>query len=128
MRFELSAPATFSVEFRLPAGASALKMKINGARHEPEQSAPGFFRVRRAWNPGDRVALQFDFPLRAHFQTASDGVRWVAFSWGPLALAQSVVAQTDHPQNVLFVDHKSEDGNLWLEPILATGKGSLPFG
>jgi hypothetical protein len=125
MRFELPAPATFSVDFRLPVGARAVKMKINGARIEPERSAPGFFRVRRVWNPGDRVALQFDFPLRTHFQTASDGVRWVAFSWGPLALAQSLVTQTDHPQNVLLVEQESEDGNRWLEPMLATGKASV---
>jgi DUF1680 family protein len=124
MRFELPAPATFSVDFRLPAGARAVKININGARNEPERSAPDFVRVRRVWNPGDQVALQFDFPLRAHFQTASDGVRWMAFSWGPLALAQSLVAQTDHPQNVLLVEQESEDGNLWLEPMLATGKAS----
>jgi hypothetical protein len=72
------------------------------------------------------VALQFDFPLRAHFQTASDGVRWVAFSWGPLALAQSVLAQTDHPENVLPVEQESEDGNRWLEPEISSGNASLP--
>jgi DUF1680 family protein len=125
MRFELQAPATFSVDFRLPAGAKDVKMKINGAHNESERSAPGFFRLRRAWNPGDEVVLHFDFPLRAHFQTASDGVRWVAFSWGPLALAQTVVAQTDQPQNVLLVEQESEDGNIWLEPMLATGKTSV---
>ncbi len=126
MRFELSAPANFSVDFRLPAGARAVNMKINGAPIEPERSAAGFFVVRRVWKTGDQVALHFDFPLRTHFQTASDGERWVAFSWGPLALAQSLVAQTDYPQNVLLVDQESEDGNLWLEPLLATGKASLP--
>ncbi len=41
-------------------------------------------------------------------------------------MAQSVVAQTDHPQNVVLVEQESEDGNLWLEPQLATGKASLP--
>ncbi len=126
MHFELPAPATFSVEFRLPAGARGMEMRINGDRHQPENFASGFFHVRRAWNPGDRVTLQFDFPLRAHFQTASDGLRWVAFSWGPLALAQSVVAQTDYPQNVLLVEQESGDGNLWLEPLLATSKASPP--
>jgi len=126
VRFELSAPATFSVDFRLPARAKSLEMKINGARQQPERTESGFFRVRREWKPGDRVALTFDFPLRAHFQTASDGVRWVAFSWGPLALAQSVVKQTDHPQNVLLVERESEDGSRWLEPATSTNSASLP--
>ncbi|MEX2170914.1 MAG: beta-L-arabinofuranosidase domain-containing protein [Pirellulales bacterium] len=126
IRIELPAPTTFAVDFRLPAGASALEMKVNGVAHEPEQTSSGFLRVHRAWNSGDRVALKFDFPLRADFQTASDGVRWVAFRWGPLALAQSVVKQTDHPQNVLLVEQESEDGNHWLEAERATGNTPLP--
>jgi uncharacterized protein len=125
LRMELPSPATFSVDFRLPAGASTMKIKINGVAQKLEQSVPGFFRAEREWKSGDHIALEFDFPLRAHFQTASDGVRWVAFRWGPLALAQSVIKQTDHPQNVLTIEQESEDGNLWLERERHT-EASLP--
>jgi DUF1680 family protein len=125
MRFELPAPATFSVDLRLPAGVDACEMSINDASFKPKQSAPRLLRVRREWQPGDRVALKFDFALHAHFQTASDGVRWVAFTWGPLALAQSVIAQTDHPQNVLLVEQESEDASRWLERDPKSSKPSL---
>jgi len=126
MRLELRAPATFAVDFRLPAGATAMEMKINDTRQEPVRTESGFFRVQREWKPGDRVSLKFDFPLRARFQTASDGVRWVAFSWGPLALAQSLVKQTDEPQNVLIIEQESEDGSLWLTPERAAGNSPAP--
>jgi DUF1680 family protein len=125
MRIEVQEAANFAVDFRLPARASGLKIEINGQSHQATQSSPGFFRVQREWNPGDKVALTFDLPLRAHFQTASDGVRWVAFSWGPLTLAQSIVKQTDHPQNVLLVEQESEEGNRWLDREPAADK--TPF-
>lgn len=124
LRFEPRSPATFAVDFRLPAGATSMQMKINGAKQQPERTAQGYFRVKREWKPGDRVALKFDFPLRAHFETASDGLRWVAFSWGPFALAQTVAKQTDQPQNVLVVDKESEDGGRWLAPEPATTKSA----
>jgi DUF1680 family protein len=126
MRLELNEPASFAVDFRLPTGASAMRLKINGVAHEPENTNDGYCRVRREWNPGDQVDVMFTFPLRAHFQSASDGVRYVAFRWGPLALAQSVVAQTDHPISVLVVERESDDGNRWLEPVRAAGSAPLP--
>jgi DUF1680 family protein len=110
------------VDFRLPAGAKSMEIKINGARQKPEPAAAGFFRVEREWKPGDRVALKFDFVLRAHFQTASDGARWIAFSWGPLALAQNVIKQTEHPQNVLVIERESDDGAMWLNQEIAANK------
>jgi DUF1680 family protein len=124
MRFDLPAPATFAADFRVPARAAGLQIEINGARQQPVPTEQGFLRIRREWKTGDRVALKFDFPLRAHFQTASDGVRWVAFSWGPWALAQTIARQTDHPQNVLLVKKESGDGSLWLDREPATGPSS----
>jgi uncharacterized protein len=115
LRFEVKEPATFAVDFRLPAGVPSMEIAVNGETPElKEEPRRDFVRVHREWKPGDRVALKFDYPLRAHFQTASDGVRYVAFTWGPLALAQSVITQTDQPISVLTVKDESEDGNLWL--------------
>ncbi len=122
VRLDLPAPATLTIDFRLPAGATSLELNVNGVGQRPERTAQGFFRLRRSWSADDQVNVRFEFPLRAHFQTGSDGVRWVGFSWGPLALAQSVIAQTDHPQYVVAADQESEDGHRWLEPALTTRK------
>ena len=115
MRFELQSPAEFAVDFRLPVRAAHMKLKINGEPSEAVKTPEGFYRIEREWKPGDRVDLEFDFTLQAHFETASDNNRWVAFSWGPLTLAQTIEKQTDQPQNVLVVEQESDKGELWLE-------------
>jgi DUF1680 family protein len=125
IRLEPAKPATFAIDFRLPAGAKSLAVEVDGARQPVEQTASGFYRVRREWKPTDAITVKFEFPLRARFQTASDGLRWAAFSWGPLALAQSLVAQTDQPQNVLAVQDESPDGSRWLEPLHAVKKRAV---
>jgi DUF1680 family protein len=122
IRLKLAKPATFAIDFRLPAGVKSLAVEVDGARQPVEQAANGFYRLRREWKPADAITVKFEFPLRARFQTASDGLRWAAFSWGPLALAQSLVAQTDQPQNVLAVENESPDGSRWLEPLHAVKK------
>jgi uncharacterized protein len=124
MEFEMKVPATFAVDFRLPEGVTSMEITVNGARQKSEKTAAGFFRVRREWKPRERIAIKFDFALRAHFQTASDNVRWVGFTWGPLALAQSVVKQTDQPQNVLVIGKESEDGKLFLDREVETKKAA----
>jgi DUF1680 family protein len=114
LRVELPAAQELALDFRLPAGAAALELKLNGVAQRLERTAQGLFRLRRTWQPGDAISLHFDFELRAHFLTATDGLRWVGFTWGPLALAQSLVAQTELPQIVIAVNAESEDGNRWL--------------
>jgi DUF1680 family protein len=122
LRFEIDSPAKRAVDFRLPVRAAGLNIKVNGEAFKAEKTAGGFYRIEREWKPGDAVSLEFEFPLRAHFETASDNDRWVAFSWGPLTLAQTIEKQTDQPQNVLVVEKESGDGNLWLERELAAKK------
>jgi DUF1680 family protein len=124
MKFEIEAPAMFAVDFRLPEGVNSMDIAVNGAQQKAEKTAEGYYRVRRNWKPDERIAIKFDFALRAHFQTASDNMRWVGFTWGPLALAQSVVKQTDQPQNVLVVAKESEDGKLFLDREVETKKSA----
>lgn len=116
LRIETPSPQEVAIDFRQPVGAAAMELRINGVPQQLERTAGGLLRLRRTWSAADRVAIRFDFPLRAHFQTASDGIRWMGFTRGPLVLAQSVTAQTDHPQYVVAVEQESEDGNRWLEP------------
>jgi DUF1680 family protein len=119
VRIEPESEAHFAVDFRLPDGAAGMTITIDGVTQSTVPTEAGFHRIERTWKPGERMVVKFEFPLRAHFQTASDGVRWVGFRWGPLALAQTVSLQTDQPQVVLVVPEESNDGTRWLEPVVA---------
>jgi DUF1680 family protein len=126
LRIESQMPEEFAVDFRMPSRATKLEIRVNGQPFEPAKTSAGYYRVRRDWQPNDQIDVAFDFPLRAHFETASDNDRWVAFSWGPLTLAQTIEKQTDHPQNVLVIEKESDDGNKWLQRELSTnGESSV---
>lgn len=126
VRLDLTRPATFALDLRVPAGVSRVDVAVNGTPQAAERTATGFLRLRREWQPGDRVDVAFDFTLGSHFQTASDGLRWVAFTWGPLALAQTVALQTDQPELVLVVPQESADGGRWLTPQEAAPAARQP--
>lgn len=115
LRINVPDTTPVALDLRLPAGATGLEVSVNGSVQPTERTSGGFFRLRRTWRAEDQITVRFDFALRAHFQTGSDGVRWIGFTWGPLALAQSVIAQTDHPQFVVPIEQESADGNRWLE-------------
>lgn len=114
VRLDLARPAEFDLDFRIPTGVARVDLAIDGTPQQAERTEAGFLRLRRAWQPGDRIDVRFDFLLGSHFQTASDGLRWVAFTWGPLALAQTVTLQTDQPEVVLVVPQESGDADRWL--------------
>jgi DUF1680 family protein len=114
VRLELAGPAEFALDFRIPTGVAGIDLTVNGSPQQAKQTEPGFLRVQRQWQPGDRITVEFDFTLSSHFQTANDGLRWAAFSWGPLVLAQTVALQTDQPEIVLVVPEESPDGSRWL--------------
>jgi len=124
LRFDIQSSAKLAVDFRMPVRAASLKIAVNGEAVKAEKTADGFYRIQREWKSGDRVSLAFDYLLQAHFETASDNDRWVAFSWGPLTLAQTIEKQTDQPQNVLVVEQESDKGEVWLERELAGKKES----
>jgi DUF1680 family protein len=125
MRLDIPAPAQFSVDFRVPAGADGLEIKIEGIAHAAARTASGFYRITRTWAPGERIRIGFQFPVRAHLQRARDGRMWVAFTRGPLALAQGSATRTDDTEIARPKGASLDDGSLWLQSIEA-GKAGVP--
>jgi len=120
IRFDIPAPVELTVDWILPAGAESLEIAVDGKRQALHPTGFGYHRLARTWTPGETIRVSFDFPLRAHFQTGRDGVRWVSFSRGPIVLAQDVTSQKDQPQVVLAVEAKTADATEWLEPADAS--------
>jgi DUF1680 family protein len=78
-------PNDKTLAFRLPGWAGKTTFAINGQLQDLEAKA-GYVSVRRVWNNGDRIDLNFEMPIRqkfARFEIEADRGR-MALSRGPL--------------------------------------------
>lgn len=72
----------FALRLRIPAHCASAKVSANGVTLGGAR--PGsYFEVRREWNPGDIVEVEFDMPILAHVYA-----HHAAFTRGPLLLAR----------------------------------------
>ena len=73
-------------QLRLPAWSARTRVQAN-FEGVPANAPPGsYLEIRRRWKPGDEVALQFDFALRA-VAGANEAAGKVSLYRGPLLLA-----------------------------------------
>lgn len=112
---KISEPVEYCVDWAVPHGATSIEVSIDGQPQQLQTLPSGYYRLQRTWTPGEVIRIAFEFPLRAHFQTGRDGVRWVAFTRGPLVLAQDITSQKDQPQFVVPVKQETDDAREWLE-------------
>jgi len=118
IRFGLQSPRTYTCEFRIPAGVVLRRVRVNGASVEVARNRRGFYELRRRWDHGDVLAIEAVSELKLHIQAGEGGGRWVAFTKGPLALAQkisSIPAEEPfagrRPDEALAMLVESEDGS-----------------
>lgn len=127
VRIEVPRPAQFPVDFRMPAGADRMEIAVDGAAQRPEKTGSDFLRLNRTWKPGETVRIEFRFPLRAAIERARDGRTWVAFTYGPLALAQGLATAGDDAEIPLPPGSTLHDGTLWLDPLRTDAAGPPRF-
>ncbi len=87
----------YAIEFRVPLNTRLERVEVNGAEVGYTTNKRGYVSVKRLWTPGDKMRIVLDYRLRADVQSGTDGKRWVAFSYGPLALAQRIT-QAENPE------------------------------
>ncbi len=90
VRFDLSAPVDFAVDFPLPVGATSMTVSVEGTRQRLTPMPSGYRRLRRRWSRGETVEVRLELPISPSYHTDSSGGRWVAFLRGPLVLAEGV--------------------------------------
>jgi DUF1680 family protein len=130
LAFTMPRPETFTVYVRIPAWAGAkTSVAVNGRRAEAAVEPGKFMLLRRTWNDGDRVEIEFEMPLR--LESIDDQNRnTVALVRGPLALfavgeiparitrrqllAATKVAQSSHDWST-----QTDSGVLTLRPFAA---------
>ena len=131
IRFQPLTPRTYTCEFRLSAGVALLGVRVNGANAEVMVNDRGFYELRRRWGRGDVLAVEAEFELKMHVQDGERGQRWVAFTQGPIALAQKVSSIPDdepfagrRPDEAEAMLVQSENGSC---RIAGTGITLIPY-
>ncbi|MEJ7694073.1 beta-L-arabinofuranosidase domain-containing protein [Daejeonella sp.] len=88
--FEMGLAKTFPVEFRLPDGSTLKQVSLNGKKINTTLNVRGYYQVSSRLAKGDQLSIDMDYKLQMHVQEGEKGKKWVAFSYGPVALAQKI--------------------------------------
>lgn len=115
IRFELADGKEFAVEFRAPSGARLASVRVNGKETTPLKNAREFYRIVSAWKTGDEVTIDFVYQLESHFEYPKDGKKFVAFTYGPWALAQMTEKGMTLTEPFIGSDIPSKVASEWLE-------------
>ena len=119
IRFEKADGKNFVLEFRDPGDARLKSARINGEDIALSRNKRGFYRIPRAWKTGDEIAVEFEYLLKSHIETPKGGRRWVAFTYGPWALAQEIRKGDTAIEPFAGKDVQSKAASQWLEPYPA---------
>jgi uncharacterized protein len=95
IKFETVKKKNFTLEFRIPANSSLASVTVNGESTKTQTNERGFAELTGKWQKGDVVSIDMDYTLKAHRQSGEEGGKWIAFTYGPLALAQRINKMPD---------------------------------
>jgi DUF1680 family protein len=89
----INEPKKFAVEFRIPYGTSLTAVTINKKPVNPVKNSRGYYEINRKWKKDDRISVNLNYKLQVNIQRGENNKSWIAFSYGPLALAQKITAK-----------------------------------
>ena len=102
----------FALDLRKPAWAKQMTVKVNGSAVSADADERGYIAIDRAWKDGDKVEVEFEFPL--YSEALPDG-KHVAFFYGPLLLA--AVIPPNPGNNPALRRYRDQWGGETHEPI-----------
>ena len=124
IQLDMAEDKDFILEFRLPANSAAASVSINGKKIKSHENERGFIEIKRSWKTGDVIDLVLDYQLKAHLQEGEEGSRWVAFTCGPIALAQKI---TKMPDQEPFKNIKSAELSDLLQMLSRSSGTGIEF-
>jgi len=80
----------FTLEFRIPVNTILASVFVNREKTKTKTNERGFVELNRKWKKGDVITIDLDYQLISNLQTGEEGKKWVAFTYGPFALAQKI--------------------------------------
>ena len=119
IRFEEASGESFALEFRDPVDSQLKSARINGQEIRLSKNDRGYYQLRRPWETDDALALEFEYLLRSHAETPKNAQSWVAFTYGPCALAQTTNRGVPLDEPFAEKDISSGPASEWLEPDAA---------
>jgi DUF1680 family protein len=114
----------FTLEFRLPLNTAFKQVLVNNKKVEILSNDRGFYELNRKWKKGDEITIDYNYELKATIQDGEKGKKWVAFSYGPIALAQKVDKMAgDEP----FLNIDFTNPNELLGLLVKSAKSDIEF-
>ena len=114
----------FILEFRLPSNTKLASVSVNEIDAEAETNEKGFIEINRSWEKGDVIAVELDYQLKAHFQDGEKDSKWVAFTYGPFALAQRI---DEIPDEEPFYDSGIEESREVIRSLEKSPESDVEF-
>lgn len=113
------APATkksFAVKLRIPAWCRAASLQVNGKKIDIKPGSDGYMKLKRTWQPGDKLELNLNQEARLIVGDHKNQDR-VAILYGPLVLAaDAALFQADGQTLASYSIAKPDVAALALTP------------
>ena len=113
IKLGLKSAKKFALDLRKPAWAKSMTVKVNGKAVAADADERGYVALNRKWQNGDKVQVEFEFPL--YSEALPDG-KHVAFFYGPLLLA-AVIPPAEGKADPALRRYNDQWGPETHEPI-----------
>ncbi len=115
---------SFPVELVIPKNTSFKNVKVNGKPAKGTINERGNYEINALWEKGDAVTVEAEYQLKAHTQRGEDNLAWVAFTYGPITLAQKTLdLKTDEP----FMKFKEEETTRMVNMLVKSPGSKIAF-
>jgi DUF1680 family protein len=115
---------SFPVELVIPKNTSFKNVMVNGKPAKGNINERGNYEIKGTWKTGDTITLDTDYQLKAHTQRGEDNLAWVAFTYGPISLAQKTLdLKTDEP----FMKFSEKEKTRMVNMLVKSPGSKLAF-
>ena len=87
---------------------------LNGKPVTPAVKKNGFYELTKEWKTGDMVSISGEYLFDHKIRSGQDGKNWIAFSYGPWALAQEIDSDSIVEEPFKNLDLRSIDSRSIL--------------
>ncbi len=115
---------SFPIELVIPKNTSFKEVTINDKPVKGTINQRGNYEIKGVWKKGDIITVDPAYQLKAHTQKGEGDLKWVAFTYGPIALAhKTLIMKTEEP----FINFKEEDTTKMANMLVKSPGSEIAF-